>query len=115
MQLRQMPPASPEAMVPISKYHNESQRSAHRVELALTIIGLGITLIAIALFLHESFSTGEREVAQGEPWALARLGIFVLVVLLLVYGNVVYQLCRLGYIKRTHQHRARHHGEQVAS
>src|SRR3954468_12183696 len=98
MQIRQMPPASSAAMVPISPEPGPARQSAHRLELAITIAGLGITLIAIALFLRDSFSTGASDVSRSEPWAFARLGIFVLVVLLLVYGNIVYQLCRLGYI-----------------
>jgi cellulose synthase (UDP-forming) len=115
MQNPQTPPASPVAGVPFSQNHQHPKRAAHWIELAITIAGLGITLIAIALFLRESFNTGLKDAERSETWALVRLGIFVLVVLLLVYGNIIYQLCRLGYLSRTRRHRIRHRDEQQPS
>ena len=79
-------------------------RHAHQLEMGLTLAGLLMTLVAVVLFLRESYDRGMREIYRSEPFALAKLAIFVMVVLMLVYGNVVYQLCRLGYIRRTHRH-----------
>ena len=71
-------------------------------EIALTALMIGVTLAACALFARDTLRLGD---AAGEGEDRVRLLAFVAVVGLLVYGNLVYQVARLGYLLR----RLRHH------
>jgi hypothetical protein len=59
-----------------------------RGEQWLTGVALAVTLIATLLFLWESLNSGLHLSGDG-PWGRIRLGLFVTVVLALIYGNVI--------------------------
>lgn len=71
----------------------------------LTVLALTVTLVATALFLRDVLSSGEWTITLDRPWPVLRDGLFVGIVLMLVYGNLVYQLCRIGQIVRHDRHR----------
>ncbi|MCL2639558.1 MAG: glycosyltransferase [Phycisphaerales bacterium] len=76
------------------------QKGLHcRREILLSLFGLLITLVATGFFVYELIdymTHGERLLTEG----LVFLGI----ALGLIYGNVVYQLTRIGYFRRLRLH-----------
>jgi cellulose synthase (UDP-forming) len=72
-------------------------------EIAFSWVSLGIVVFSVALFLltllHDSHARYEMSWSQ-----LVDTSAFVAIVLLLVYGNLVYQFARLGYLRRRDAH-----------
>lgn len=75
-----------------------------RRELRLTTAGLALTCLAYLAFL----TTVGLQIADrlARPLDVAEAGIYVVLVSLLVYGGLTYQLARLGYLRRRAEHRS---------
>ena len=70
-------------------------------EIRLTACTLAFTLIATALFLSDMVLSASTPSFHH----LLELGSFTLIVAFLIYGNVGYQLTRIGHLQRREQHR----------
>ena len=74
-------------------------------EWVITILGIGVTVLAFSLFLHE---TGSSSIVipefSGNIFVNIETLVFVGIVGFLVYGNLVYQFTRLGYFSRKAKH-----------
>ena len=66
---------------------------------------LTVTMVACLFFAGDMLALGKGYGADGSGWNIARLVLFISVVLVLVYGNLVYQITRLGYFLRQRHHR----------
>jgi cellulose synthase/poly-beta-1,6-N-acetylglucosamine synthase-like glycosyltransferase len=74
-------------------------------EVWLTALALAVTLVATGLFMRDVLSSREVRMSIERPGLALRGGLFVAIVLMLVYGNLVYQLCRIGQLIRHHRHK----------
>ena len=75
-------------------------------EIRLTACTLVLTLAATAMFLRDMAIS-----ATADSWAhWIELAAFTLIVAFLIYGNVGYQLTRIGHLQRrlAHRYRLRH-------
>lgn len=71
-----------------------------RLELAYTVAGILVTLVLSALVVVEQVPVVRAMVEQGDGWAMAASGLFFALVAFMVYGGLVYQFTRLGYVLR---------------
>src|SRR5689334_9124199 len=76
-----------------------------REERWLTWLGLGITVAASVMLIAEVASIAADAWRAGETGVIAEQGVFLAIVLLLIYGNLIYQITRLGYHSRLLHHR----------
>lgn len=79
---------------------------AIRREIVATWLALFCTAIASILFLVQEFELAGFQVSRHRAWDLAETGLYLLLVGYLIYGNLGYQLARLGYLKRLARHRS---------
>lgn len=83
-----------------------AKRSVHFFkEIMLTWLGISVTLLATAFFLKDM---GTLMKGDFEKQAFGTFFVqisFVVVFLFLIYGNLLYQICRLFYFKRLRLHR----------
>lgn len=84
--------------------HREDDYVAPRREVGVTVLALIATLAALTMLGRYLTGVWEHEWAREHPWTLLQFGISLAVVVALLYGNLVYQVSRLGY----HLRRARH-------
>jgi cellulose synthase/poly-beta-1,6-N-acetylglucosamine synthase-like glycosyltransferase len=70
----------------------------------LTLVALVVTLLATALFLRDALRAGDWDVAGDGATSTIQDSVFIGIVLALVYGNLVYQLCRIGQVVRHDRH-----------
>ena len=77
----------------------------HIRETRLTRAALGLTLIATVLSGSRLAHDGAGAYGRGDALAIVEILAFAASVLFLIYGNVVYQWCRLAYHQRMHRHR----------
>jgi cellulose synthase (UDP-forming) len=69
-----------------------------------TIVAVTITLIATVLLYKDVFSVLAKN-ASSRQWGLfAQDVLFAVIFLALIYGNLVYQLARVGYLRRLRRH-----------
>jgi cellulose synthase/poly-beta-1,6-N-acetylglucosamine synthase-like glycosyltransferase len=68
-------------------------------EVVITRITLGVTLASTILFVRE---VGWRIISH--PLESLEPSVFLLLTCLMLYGNFVYQLCRLGHLRRSRGH-----------
>ena len=81
------------------------KRFSYRREILYTWIGLAVTLAA-AGFVSVELSTAVRtSLRWGHPFRVAHQMGFAFIVAFLIYGNLVYQITRLGYLTRLKKHR----------
>src|SRR5262245_48550591 len=74
-------------------------------EVALTVLSLALTAVACALLAVECTAVLRETADRGDaPGTLGQL-LFMLIVALLLWGNLVYQLTRLAYFLRRLNHR----------
>jgi len=73
-------------------------------EIRLTQLMLAMTLIASILFLKWEVPLGLGAFSTGKYWLALEDGVFVGIVGFLIYGNLIYQLTRIGYLKRIATH-----------
>jgi cellulose synthase/poly-beta-1,6-N-acetylglucosamine synthase-like glycosyltransferase len=80
----------------------------HRgLESRLTALMIVLTTIASFLFAYDMLRLAAAYRAEGDLPRLARLLAFVATVLVLIHGNLVYQVARLGHVLRRQRHRPR--------
>jgi hypothetical protein len=75
-------------------------------EAILSLAGLALTICATLMLMAELGGEAVR-LASRDLLAGAEQSVFLVIVILLIYGNVVYQLTRSGHYWRKHQHRRR--------
>jgi len=75
------------------------------LEIPLTGFGILLTLLLSAAGLGEQYPILKSQIEAGD-WALA-LGhsLFLGIIAILIYGSLIYQTTRLGYLKRRRAHR----------
>src|SRR5215470_17139693 len=96
--------ASAAPTIPTPTDDGRSRRS-ERFEVALTVLSLVLTAVACALLAVECTAVLRETADRGDvPGALGQL-LFMLIVALLLWGNLVYQLTRLAYFLRRLNHR----------
>ena len=86
------------------RHRSSARRSAGWSELALTAAMLLITVVASA-FLGRDIAT-LATASNRDPAEMIRIGIFSAVLLVLISGNLVYLVSRLGYLVRRRDHEA---------
>jgi cellulose synthase/poly-beta-1,6-N-acetylglucosamine synthase-like glycosyltransferase len=95
---------APAAGRPAGRRHDRPIRFGFEVALTracLVVTALGLIAFEIGMVLAEA-----RAVAAGAVWAAVQTGVFLALVTFLVYGNLVYQTARLGYLIRSRAHRS---------
>ena len=84
---------------------NGQRHQSDRFEVALTFVTLAVTAVACALLAAESTAVLGKMADRGDvPGALGQI-LFMLIVALLIWGSLVYQLTRLAYFLRRLDHR----------
>ena len=84
---------------------NGQSHQPDRFEVALTFVTLAVTAVACALLAVESTAILGKMADRGDvPGALGQI-LFMLIVALLIWGSLVYQLTRLAYFLRRLDHR----------
>src|SRR5438045_3631941 len=77
-------------------------------DIRLTQLMLAVTLIASILFLKWEVQLGLNAFSTGKYWLVLEDGVFVGIVGFLIYGNLIYQFTRIGYLKRIATHKPAH-------
>src|SRR5260370_11350977 len=77
-------------------------------EIRLTQLMLAITVIASILFLKWEVPLGLGAFSTGKYWLALEDGVFVSIVGFLIYGNLIYQFMRIGYLTRIATHKPAH-------
>lgn len=75
------------------------------LEITITLAGLVFTCIATAFLAQDLGSLLEEKIGAGHLAQIAEQAVFIAIVFSLIYGNVVYQLSRLGFLIRNKRHR----------
>src|SRR5215211_1528372 len=81
------------------------QQAQQDRETRLTQISLVVTLVAIAFFLCSTATVAWNALAEGQIGRLLEAILFGALAGFLVYGNLCYQMARIGQLKRTNTHR----------
>jgi cellulose synthase (UDP-forming) len=71
-------------------------------EIRLTVLTLAFTLAATALFLRDIAASASTTTS---PRHWLELAGFTVIIVFLIYGNLGYQLTRIGYLQRRSRHR----------
>ena len=74
-------------------------------EIRLTQISLVVTLVATALLVCSTGTVALNALAEGQIGRLLEAILFGALAGFLVYGNLCYQMARIGQLKRTNAHR----------
>jgi len=75
-----------------------------RREILLARALIGVTLTASVLLAGDVFGILLQRVRLGSSWGAFEQSAFVGIVSVLIYGNLVYQFARLGYLHRRQSH-----------
>lgn len=73
-------------------------------EILLTWLGIVLTLFATGMVVYELLGTALALLSQKEWMQLCAHAVFCGIAAFLVYGGLVYQITRLGYLKRRMNH-----------
>jgi len=84
-------------------FHREDVRWGK--ETTYTVIGLVVTTTAAVLLYAGIWDHLRQAVSAGRTLPLLEQLLFATVVGGLIYGNLVYQVCRMGYFRRLRSHR----------
>lgn len=84
-------------------FHREGVRWGK--ETTITVAGLVLTITAAVLLYAGIYGHLRQAVRSGATGQLIEQLLFAAVVGGLVYGNLVYQICRMGYFRRLRSHR----------
>lgn len=76
-----------------------------RREILLTRTLIGITLVASLLLARNVFGVLIDHVQAGSTQSALEQSAFIAIVSFLIYGNLVYQIARLGHLRRKQEHR----------
>jgi cellulose synthase (UDP-forming) len=82
--------------------HNSKRLTA---ESRITYFALVATLLATSLVLWKLGGIYSNSLRSGDIWTIIEQGVFIFLVLILIYGGIVYHLARIGYYKRLQKHR----------
>jgi cellulose synthase (UDP-forming) len=77
----------------------------HRTEIRITSLCLAITLCVLAGVLHFLVVQGTHAWAAHRGALFLEIIVFGAAILFLIYGNLLYQFCRLGYHRRRQNHK----------
>ena len=83
-------------------------------ELRLSIVLLVVTVVATVLSTHEAFVGLARHVSTRDLRAALEQAVLLVVLSFLIFGNLVHQLARLGYLRRRGRHKPVPDGELAA-
>jgi cellulose synthase (UDP-forming) len=88
--------------------HNTDSRPPANIrrELLYTYVGIVLSLIGTALVAKDLIRAFRVRYDSGVVLPSIEDGLLVVIFLLLSYGNIVYQVSRVGYFKRLRAHRA---------
>jgi cellulose synthase (UDP-forming) len=89
---------------PVKGIRRDRQLHVRR-EIWLTLACIAITVVAAVLYVDHTAASLWTALGRGRERVALEIGVFAAVALLLVYGNVAYQLSRLGYLVRRAGHR----------
>ena len=73
-------------------------------EILYTLVGVAVTLIATFLLYRDIITVLSNNLHSQNWGSFAQDLVFVVVFLMLIYGNLVYQFARAGYLHRLRQH-----------
>lgn len=76
----------------------------HGVEETLTSCGILITVVAISFVLYDAGVLLAENIATRAVAGIVEQILFIGIICALTYGNLVYQVCRLGYVRRDLMH-----------
>jgi cellulose synthase/poly-beta-1,6-N-acetylglucosamine synthase-like glycosyltransferase len=88
----------------INMFNKNQYHAPSKIAVFLTLSGIAFTLIATTLFSIEVFKIEKGNFTSGQWFPLLRDGIFIGIVLYLIYGGLVYQITRIGYLRRRFRH-----------
>ncbi|MGE5239725.1 MAG: glycosyltransferase family 2 protein [Chloroflexota bacterium] len=74
-------------------------------EIALTCLGIAVTIVATILLAQDILGLAVTRLREASYGKVVEQGIFFVIVAFLIYGNLVYQFARRGYLKRLRDHR----------
>lgn len=74
-------------------------------EVHLSVALLAVTVVATALFGYDTLHGLIRLIAGRDLRATLEMSVLLVVLSLLIFGNVVHQLARVGYLRRRARHR----------
>src|SRR6266446_3490684 len=74
-------------------------------EQTITVIGIVVTLLATILLGRDMAGMIIDRTRAGATGALVTQLVFSVIFVFLIYGNLLYQVTRLGYLSRLRQHR----------
>ena len=74
------------------------------LEIFLTVVGLSFTVLMTILLWQDIGSIFQEKIITGSIVSSIEQGVFIVIVLFLIYGNVVYQFSRLGFLIRDKKH-----------
>src|SRR6266566_2587615 len=77
----------------------------NRNEIRITRLCLSVTLGVLAEVIYFLAAQGKHAFLDHHPRTLVEVIVFGAAVLFLIYGNVLYQCCRLGYYQRRRKHK----------
>jgi cellulose synthase (UDP-forming) len=90
-------------MLPHSFKQEPAQRTLN--DLRLTHLGLVVTVIASILFIRDQLQAGISALFTCQYGLYLEDSTFVIIVAFLIYGNLIYQFMRIGYLKRLASHK----------
>lgn len=93
----------PEQFSP-SKKQSQSGTIPYRREIILTFVGLIVTCVATSAVSIELVDHVVSACKDGFFVSAISTAFFLLLILLLIYGGIVYQITRLSYLKRAQNH-----------
>jgi cellulose synthase (UDP-forming) len=73
-------------------------------ELFCTWIAIVMTVMASVLLYQEVFAILHKTISQQQWWRFVQNLLFGITFLVMIYGNLVYQLARRGYLRRLQRH-----------
>src|SRR5829696_4024575 len=86
------------------------QQAQQTREIRLTQISLVVTLVATALLVCSTGTVAWNALTEGQIGRLLEAILFGALAGFLVYGNLCYQMARIGQLKRTNAHRVSQEG-----
>lgn len=82
-----------------------SGKFSKNLEIVLTLAGIVFTSVATALLVQDMGLLLDEKTADGLTVGALEQGVFMSIVFMLIYGNIVYQLSRLGFLLRDRVHK----------
>lgn len=74
-------------------------------EIGITVIALVFLVLSVTLGLHDAGSLFLEKIRGDDLGATFKQGFFLLLIGSLIWGGLIYQMCRLGYLIRKRNHK----------